>query len=484
MRGEGRFGSDYKRRLAADTAKKKAEKFSSPPPAERQPSVFNRIVEGVKTAARIGEESFYPTYQVTGPNPLAFLGSPTFKQTGIGKSLARTEIGQRLISSQGMLGEAIGGYDGPVSTVGRAFTSPSAGTIAMAGLTASEFAPGGSIRRGVRRFLPNQEAERYVKETLEQLDEPTLLQTKSGIQEAKELVDSPQLISGEPRARTRGSVPVTIQNIDEANELLFGSNVRNMGSVGSTLSDDIYEGSQILVGRQLTPERIAKDMLSVARKGVRDRLGGRKAKGVERPLWAKTSLTNFESDFGEGTARVTNVEGRRSLRGPYDDASTIPQTIQHDHTVVSPTDLKIYMDETNELFKSGQITKAEHQARKEVERDMVEILRDPRNLIPVHRNTNVLLSSFNRERLLADPDFASSVNIGEDTLGDIWAIMSREGSGYRKSVEEAYAWARRGRNGKRAKSIDAWQQWQDSRIDDTLARRNQRLAQAGIILPE
>jgi hypothetical protein len=483
MRGGGRFGSDYKQRLAANVAKRKRD-FSSAPPKENQPSTFNRIVEGVKTAGRISEESFYPTYQTPGTNPFAFLGSPTFRKTGIGQSLARTGVGQRLIESQGRFGEATGGYEGPVSTVGKAFTSPSAGTVAMAGLTASEFTPGGSVRRGARRLLSNQEAERYVQETLQQLDEPTAIAKSSNIQEAKNLVDSPQIIANEPTARTRGSVPVTIENVDEANELLFGSNVRNMGSVGSTLSDDIYGGSQILVGRKLTPERIAKDMLSVARKGVRDRLGGRKAKGVEKPLWAKTSLTNFESDFGEGTARVTNVEGRRSLRGPYDDSSTIPQTIQHDHTIVSPTDLKFYRDETDELFKSGQITKAEKEARKNVERDMVEILRDPRNLIPVHRNTNVLLSSFNRERLLSDPDFASSVNIGEDTLGDIWAIMSREGSGYRKSVEEAYSWARRGRNGKRAQSIDAWQQWQDARVDNTLSRRNQRLAQSGIVLPE
>jgi hypothetical protein len=157
MRGGGRFGSDYKRRLAADMAKKKTEKFSSPPPAERQPSTFNRIVEGVKTAARIGEESFYPTYgQVGAPNPLAVLGSPTFRETGIGQSLARTGIGRRLIESQTTMGEVSGGYQGPVSTVGKAFTEPGAGTAVMAGLTLGEFLPGGrgsrAARQGARAF--------------------------------------------------------------------------------------------------------------------------------------------------------------------------------------------------------------------------------------------------------------------------------------------------------------------------------------------
>lgn len=170
MRGGGRFGSDYKRRLAADMAKKKTEKFSSPPPVERQPSTFNRIFEGVKTAARIGEESFYPTYQATGPNPIAFLGSPTFKETGIGKSLARTEIGQRLISSQSMLGEAMGGYEGPVSTVGKAFTEPSAGTVVMAGLTLGEFLPGGRGSRAVR-----QGAKEIDNDIFRNIDEPAQL---------------------------------------------------------------------------------------------------------------------------------------------------------------------------------------------------------------------------------------------------------------------------------------------------------------------
>lgn len=154
MRGGGRFGSDYKRRLAADMAKKKTEKFSSPPPAERQPSVFNRIVEGVKTAARIGEESFYPTYsQVGSPNPLAVFGSPTFRETGIGQSLARTGIGRRLIESQAAMGDISGGYQGPVSTVGKAFTEPGAGTAVMAGLTLGEFLPGGRGSRAAKQGI-------------------------------------------------------------------------------------------------------------------------------------------------------------------------------------------------------------------------------------------------------------------------------------------------------------------------------------------
>lgn len=481
MRGGGRFGSDYKQRLAAARTKKKQETYSSAPPKEEKPSTFNRIVDFAKTAARVQEESFYPTFQATGPNALAFLGSPTFRRTGLGRSIARTEIGSRLMQNQARMGEAMGGYEGPATTISKAFTDPTAGSIALGALTASEFSPikGGRI---LRRMLPEREAEAYAKSVLREEENITEMPIRSSIQEAKSLVDSPQIISGEPRARTRGSVPVTIQNIDEANELLFGSNVRNTGRVGSTLTEDLYEGSQVTIGRMLTPERVAKDMLNVARKGVRERLGGRKARGFERPLWAKQTLKNFETDFGSGTARVTSVEGRRSLIGPYDDASTIPQTIQHDHTIVSPSDLKAFRDETDELFKTKQITKSEKQQRKKIEEDMLAILQDPHNLIPVHRNTNILLSSFNRERLLNDPDFASSMQIDEDTLGDIWGIMSRADSGYRKSVEEAYAWARRGRKGKRAESVDAWQQWQDSRVDQTLARRNQRLAQSGINL--
>lgn len=324
--------------------------------------------------------------------------------------------------------------------------------------------------------------EQALQKVLSDIEEPSISTKEYNIQEAKDLVDSPQIVSGSPKSKTRGSVPVKIKNLDEANELLFGSNVRNTGSVGSTLSNDIYEGSQIMVGPKLTPERFADDMRNVARVGVRQRLGGRVFSGVKNLRWAKTSLTNFENDFGEGAARALNVEGRKSLLGSYNEASKIPETIQYDHTVVSPTDLSLYRDETNELFKAKKITVAEKAARKQVENDMVEILKDPRNLIAIHRNTNVLLSSFDRERLLFDPDFASSVNIGEDTLGDIWGIMSREGSGYRKSVEEVYGWARAGRNGKRASSVNAWQQWQNSRVENTLSRRNQRLVQSGIVL--
>lgn len=475
-----------RRRQALAAAKTKREKaFSSSAPKQETPSVFNRIVDYAKTAAKIQEESFYPTYQPTGPNPLAFLGSPTFKETGIGKSLASTDIGSRLIRGQSMFGEGAGGYQGPISTVSKGITDPSAKNVAFAALTASELTPPGKGSRVARRLLSSDVGEKYMKQILGSLDEPVETVTKrSGIQEAKDIVDAPQIVVGEPRARTRGSVPVTIQNIDEANELLFGSNVRNTGSVGSTLTSDLYEGSQVTVGRILSPERVAKDMLNVARKGVRERLGGRKARGSERPIWAKQTLGNFESDFGVGTARVTNVEGRRSVTGPYDDASTIPQTIQHDHTIVSPSDLKAFRDETDELFRAKQITRDERKQRKSIEEDMLAILQDPHNLVPVHRNTNILLSSFNRERLLDDPDFASTLQINEDTLGDVWGIMSRPESGYRKSVEEAYAWARRGRKGKRAESVDAWQAWQDSRVDKTLSRRNQRLAQSGINIPE
>jgi hypothetical protein len=173
MRGGGRFGSDYKRRLAVARTKKKQETYSSAPPKEEKPSAFNRIVDFVKTAARVQEESFYPTYGSPGaPNFLAPLGSPTFRRTGLGQSLARTEIGGRLMRSQARMGEAAGGYEGPATTVSRAFTEPSAGTIAMGALTASEFSPfkGGRI---IRKMLPEREAESYAKSILREEDDIT-----------------------------------------------------------------------------------------------------------------------------------------------------------------------------------------------------------------------------------------------------------------------------------------------------------------------
>lgn len=184
MRGGGRFGSDYKRRLAADMAKKKTEKFSSPPPAERQPSTFNRIVEGVKTAARIGEESFYPTYgQVGAPNPLAVFGSPTFRETGIGQSLARTGIGRRLIESQAAMGDISGGYQGPVSTVGRAFTEPGAGTAVMAGLTLGEFLPGGRGSKAVKQGIKAIDDD-IAEEALSMGQEKALREVLGGVEPA------------------------------------------------------------------------------------------------------------------------------------------------------------------------------------------------------------------------------------------------------------------------------------------------------------
>jgi len=62
MRGGGRFGKDYKQRLAVARTKKKQETYSSPPPKEekpsynrfarggvdRQPSVFNRVEDAAK----------------------------------------------------------------------------------------------------------------------------------------------------------------------------------------------------------------------------------------------------------------------------------------------------------------------------------------------------------------------------------------------------------------------------------------------------
>jgi hypothetical protein len=152
MRGGGRFGSDYKQRLAvARASKKRQQEFSSAPPQEKQPSVFNRIVDTAKTVAKIQEESFYPTYSSSAaPNPLAFLGSPTFAKTSIGRSLAETTLGSRLMKNQRAIGDITGGYEGPATTVSRAFTNPSAGTIAMAGLTLGEFAPQGRGARALR----------------------------------------------------------------------------------------------------------------------------------------------------------------------------------------------------------------------------------------------------------------------------------------------------------------------------------------------
>jgi hypothetical protein len=142
-----------RRKKLAEAKANREKAFSSPAPKDDKPSVFNRIVDYAKTAAKIQDESFYPTYQATGPNPLAFLGSPTFQRTGIGRSLAGTDIGRRLMESQSRIGEATGGYDGPATLLSRGVLEPTPSNIAIAGLTASEFLPGGRGAKAVKESV-------------------------------------------------------------------------------------------------------------------------------------------------------------------------------------------------------------------------------------------------------------------------------------------------------------------------------------------
>jgi len=144
-----------RRKKLVEAKSNRENAFSSSAPKENKPSVFNRIVDYAKTAAKIQDESFYPTYQATGINPLAFLGAPTFRQTGVGRSLARTDIGRRLMESQSRIGEATGGYEGPATLLSRGVLEPTPSNIAIAGLTASEFLPGGrgakAVKEGVKQ---------------------------------------------------------------------------------------------------------------------------------------------------------------------------------------------------------------------------------------------------------------------------------------------------------------------------------------------
>ena len=325
---------------------------------------------------------------------------------------------------------------------------------------------------------PAQEA------ALKQVDMPEVNSLKHTVHDARELVDAPQTILGSAKKKRTGEVPVHIDSQETANQIFFGDNVMDAGKVGHSVSSNPeFVGTTAHVGRKINFVQLAKDQVAVARNGVKQRYGNRApingAGPNVRASWAINSLNNFAKDFGAGTARILRSEGRKSIGGEFDEASTIPQTIQHDHTVVSPTDLKAFEEETKLMRKELGSSHPDIKERIKVARDMSVILADSRNLVPVHRNPNILLSSFDRERLLNDPDFANQVGINENNLGDIWRIMSDANSGYRKSVNDAYSFARQGG---RENSVAYWQNWQHNNLQKTLTRRNQRLAQAGIKL--
>jgi hypothetical protein len=308
------------------------------------------------------------------------------------------------------------------------------------------------------------------------------------IDEAKTLIDSNPRVRGsrgeipeaptEPRKgkgkkRTTSTVPVQIDSPEAANYAFFGSNVVDAGAVGNSFTPELFEGSTINIGETIRPIDMADHIATVAVNGIRQRLGrAAKRPSIKRSrAWASTVYSNFERDFGKGSIRVMSMEGRRSVTNTYDDASTISQTIQHDHTVVSPTDLKRYKEEM--MSKSGS-----ERARMKIVYDrMFKVLNSPENLVPTHRNVNILLSSFDRQKLLNDPNFANKLGLNEANLGDIWRIMVDPNSGYRTSVDAAYAAARRSAG---SDVIDEWQRWQANNLDETIKRRNQRLAESGI----
>jgi len=322
------------------------------------------------------------------------------------------------------------------------------------------------------------------EKALRAVDIPEIPNVQYTVNDARALVDTPEVLKGARSKKRVGEVPVHIDSQETANQVFFGDNVMDAGMVGNTVSSNPdFVGTTAHIGKRIDPAQIERDQISVARNGVKTRYGSRApANGAgpkARATWASTTLNNFIQDFGEGTARILRSEGRRSIGGEFDEASTIPQTIQHDHTIVSPTDLKSFEEETKTLKKELGSDHPDVKERTKVAKDMRVILSDSRNLVPVHRNPNILLSSFDRERLLNDPEFATSLGISEDNLGDIWRIMSADDSGYRASVNAAYDFARQGG---RADSVAYWQRWQNDNLKNTVARRNQRLMQSGIKL--
>jgi hypothetical protein len=307
---------------------------------------------------------------------------------------------------------------------------------------------------------------------------------KNPVSEAIDILDAPEILSGTKAKKRLGEIPIHIDSQDTANQVFFGDRVSDAGKVGNSVSSNPeFVGTTAHMGRRLEASQIEKDQILVAKNAVKERYEGAAPKNGAGPKirknWATTTLNNFVTDFGDSAARVLRSEGRRSIGGEFDEASTIAQTIQHDHTVVSPSDLKMFEAETKELKRSLGSKHPDVVARTNVAKDMRTVLADSRNLVPVHRNPNILFSSFDRERLLNDPEYANSLGINEDNLGDIWKIMSDQNSGYRKSVSDAYAFAR---SGGRADSVAYWQKWQDANLEKVLTRRNQRLKQSGISL--
>ncbi len=310
---------------------------------------------------------------------------------------------------------------------------------------------------------------------------PQVNAAESPIKVAMDQIDNAEQIkaplSGE--LRSRGSVPVVVDNVEDANKAFFGDNVVDTGRFGSSFTENMYPGSTIMIGKQIKPDTMVKHMIGVTRGAIKDRfgrsLGAIKNQAPQR-MWAQRAHNNFETDFGSGSIRVMGMEGRRSASNEYDASSIIPQTIQHDHTVVSPSDLVEFENEVKNIPKYTE----EYKEANRVLEDMKTVLKDARNLVPTHRNVNILFSSFDRRRLLNDPEYAKTLGIDEDNLGDIWRIMSAEGSGYRRSVDESFAWAEGLRKGEGKKSIDYYYNWLNNRGDAIIERRAGRLADAGI----
>jgi hypothetical protein len=306
---------------------------------------------------------------------------------------------------------------------------------------------------------------------------------QSIIQDAMDQIDQAQQIKTplSSELRSKGSVPVVVDNVEDANKAFFGSSVTDTGKFGSSFTEDMYPGSTIMIGKRIKPDTMLTHMIGVTRAAISDRFGrslGKIKSDAPQRIWAQKAHDNFEKDFGSGSIRVMSMEGRKSVSNEYDASSIIPQTIQHDHTVVSPSDLIEFEKEVKSIPKHTE----QYREANRVLQDMRTVLKNTRNLVPTHRNVNILFSSFDRRRLLNDPEYAKLLGIDEDNLGDIWRIMSAEGSGYRSSVDDAFAWAEGLRKGEGKKSVDYYYNWLNNRGDAIVERRAGRLADAGIKL--
>ena len=333
--------------------------------------------------------------------------------------------------------------------------------------------------------------------------------------------DAPDVYGSGKRKKTLGLWPATISKVQDVILPFFGSRVKNAGNLGHTIGED-HVGSIIHIGRKLEVDDFARDQTVVARSGKArssksDKpviLTGKVDDDLEKAIneyntllsglghdtthslshivipdvipeadrlaWATKTHARFQSDFPDA-GRVVSTESKSSLRGGYAyegrRASVTHQTINHDHTIVSPSDLREFIKETTVLMRDGKLSEKELLERHKMIQDLTDITVDPRGTVPVFRNPNIRLSSYDRERVISDPAYREELGLTEEEFGDIINIMMDPKSGYVASVKDAWKWARS--NG-RSSSITAWKRYLKDNEKNITNRRIQREKTAGM----